>query len=88
MGTRHRAAVGISEESDAVVIIVSEEKGTISIVHDGKIMPVNSGDQLKKRLKKYFASEIQTEKLQKMKQQSKNTALADKIKISLEGVKS
>ena len=51
MGTRHRAAVGISEESDAVVIIVSEEKGTISIVHDGKIMPVNSGDQLKKRLK-------------------------------------
>ena len=80
MGTRHRAAVGISEESDAVVIIVSEEKGAISIVHDGKIMPISGGDQLKKRLKKYFASEIQSEKLKKIKQQKKNTALTEKFK--------
>lgn len=38
MGLRHRAAVGMSEVSDAVVIIVSEETGQISIAHNGRIM--------------------------------------------------
>ena len=38
VGTRHRAAVGITEETDAVVIVVSEETGTISVVMAGEMM--------------------------------------------------
>jgi diadenylate cyclase len=39
-GMRHRAALGITDETDAVVVVVSEETGRISIVSDGKLEPV------------------------------------------------
>lgn len=46
IGTRHRAALGLSEQTDAVVLAVSEETGRISIAAGGKVRPVAQGDLL------------------------------------------
>ena len=53
-GTRHRAALGISEESDAISIIVSEETGNISYIKDGEIFNNRTPDQLKDFLKRTY----------------------------------
>ncbi|MCL1794189.1 MAG: diadenylate cyclase CdaA [Oscillospiraceae bacterium] len=50
VGTRHRAGIGISENSDAVVVITSEETGIISIAVDGKLERNFDVDSLKKKL--------------------------------------
>ena len=51
-GTRHRAALGLSELSDALVLVVSEETGKISAVQDGTIHYDIDQTELKKILKK------------------------------------
>jgi diadenylate cyclase len=50
LGTRHRAALGISEETDAVAVTVSEETGVISVAVDGRIDPVADTHALRRRL--------------------------------------
>jgi diadenylate cyclase len=50
LGTRHRAAIGLSQVSDAMVVVVSEETGVISLVEDGKMSRNLDADQLRSRL--------------------------------------
>ncbi|WP_073997317.1 diadenylate cyclase CdaA [Anaerococcus urinomassiliensis] len=52
LGTRHRAAIGISERSDCIVVVVSEETGNISVVEGGRIDRYFDDDSLSIRLKK------------------------------------
>ena len=51
LGSRHRAALGVTEENDAVALAVSEETGAVSLVLDGKIERGLSSDQLRRRLR-------------------------------------
>ena len=54
LGTRHRAAIGVTEETDAVAIVVSEETGAISFAHDGEIERYLDPDTLRQRLRNAF----------------------------------
>ena len=72
-GTRHRAAMGISKESDAIALIVSEETGKISVAKDGNLVTDLNEDSLKKLLIKYvvtnrFDDNKRKEKLKKIKE--------------------
>lgn len=76
LGTRHRSAAGMSQESDAIVVVVSEETGKISIAKDGTLILDVKEDALKQILiKNIVTKRFGNEDLKKRK-----TRLKDKIK--------
>lgn len=75
LGTRHRAGIGITENSDALVIIVSEETGIISIAQNGKLTRFLDGKTIEKKLlNMYFEGETEQK-------------LSDRISKALKGGK-
>ena len=71
LGSRHRAAIGMSEVSDAIVIVVSEETGNISVAEDGVLTRGYNKDSLKKHL---------TSKLLPKEDEVKRQGLAERMK--------
>lgn len=57
MGLRHRAALGISEESDAIAVVISEETGIVSLAYDGKIDKYVPLDELQGTLNGFFQTD-------------------------------
>lgn len=54
LGTRHRAALGLSEESDAIILIVSEETGKISLAWDGELLVQSDRVSIKQKVREVF----------------------------------
>ena len=78
LGTRHRAAIGISKESDSIVVVVSEETGKISVAKDGTLI----ADVREDALKKILISNIVTKRFAIDKKQTKGriSKLKEKLK--------
>ena len=76
LGTRHRAGIGISKESDGIAIIVSEETGKVSVAKDGTLI----ADVREDVLKKILISNIVTKRLNEAKDKKERKSLKEKIK--------
>lgn len=56
LGTRHRAAIGLTEENDAICLIVSEERGVVSVSERGHITPTVDANDLRQRLQETLSA--------------------------------
>ena len=76
LGTRHRAGIGVSKESDSIAIIVSEETGKVSVAKDGTLI----ADVREDVLKKILINNIVTKRLNEAKEKKERKSLKETIK--------
>lgn len=60
LGLRHRAAIGVTEEGDAVAVVVSEERGQISLTHNGRIIRDIDGKRLESILRAFLVPKVRS----------------------------
>lgn len=86
-GSRHRAAMGITEETDAVVVVVSEERGTISFCFNGNIASNLDGPKLRAMLEAIFSPKLARKKKQQKKRDaepvSQGPVLSERPRVSI-----
>ena len=75
VGTRHRAGVGISEATDSITVIVSEQTGKISIALDGTLERGLDAESLKAKLKEFAALSEQEDKVEKKEKKAKRALI-------------
>ena len=80
LGARHRAAVGLTEQCDAVVLVVSEEKGVISLVVGGKITPGISPEVLPQLLEEFLSRKPPAQMLKELRKKTEPKKPAKKAK--------
>ena len=73
LGTRHRAGLGLSEETDALVIVVSEETGIISLMSQGKVTREIDEERLKSQLFELYQPQKISPKTKKNPSKKENT---------------
>jgi len=74
-GLRHRAAIGITEVTDCVVLVVSEETGNTSLVYNGKIFSIMAKSELKVKLRIFLSDDMNAITLLEEKESAKQSAL-------------
>ena len=74
LGTRHRAGVGISEVTDSLTVIVSEENGKISVAYGGQLERGMNADRLKERLSDIQNKPVEEKKRKLWKGRTRNEA--------------
>ena len=61
LGTRHRAALGITEQTDAIAVVISEERGSVSVCHSGRILTDLTSKDLREELLALFTTDKKDE---------------------------
>lgn len=82
-GTRHRAGLGLSERTDALCLIVSEETGKISLARAGKLFAVKNYEELEKKLENFFKEKFPAENTGKYKRLIKRNIVPIAISLGL-----